>query len=160
MRGSFMSTPTVPAYRIESLSHALQQCPATHWERIRRHNKVVKKVAGLRRKKQWTTKEAPHVRHQDGTLIKPDLVVHHSTSTLVVDVGAARQRWPGKASQVLPIIVGDWSRCNGPTDEALNTGVEGELCAKRAQVVLFDPPIVWSAGSRVSQFARFLPATN
>ncbi|CAG9825828.1 unnamed protein product [Phaedon cochleariae] len=135
--------------KVESLSHVLQQCPATHWERIRRHNEVVKKVAGHCRKKQWTTEEEPHVQHQDGTLLKPDLVVHQNIRTLVVDVGvnwegnqplgvtyaakravyhnnkfseAARQRWPGKTLQVLPLIVGArgiWPRCNGPTDETL-----------------------------------------
>lgn len=82
--------PYVPAHergcragcaKIESISHILQNCPATHWERIRRHNNVVKRIAEHTRSKKWATENEPHVRHNDGTLYKPDLAIHKGNKT-------------------------------------------------------------------------------
>ena len=68
---------------VESLSHILQGCPVAHDERIHWHDAVVKKVAAhcIR---QGGTEEEPHVRHYDGTLYKPDLVIFQSPYRAVV----------------------------------------------------------------------------
>lgn len=58
--------------KIESLSHVLQQCPNTHWQRISRHNEIARKIERHCRR-QWPVSAEPHVRHSDGTLYKPDL---------------------------------------------------------------------------------------
>lgn len=36
--------------KTESMSHVLQQCPSVHWERIRRHNEIAKKIANHNKK--------------------------------------------------------------------------------------------------------------
>ncbi|CAH2016998.1 unnamed protein product [Acanthoscelides obtectus] len=119
--------------RVESLCHVLQQCPSTHWERIRRHNEVAKKVARHCRTKGWTTLEEPYVRHRDGTLFKPDMAIMKGDRVVVADVGvnwegniplhqiynnkkavydnakfleAARELWPNKPIEVHAIILG------------------------------------------------------
>ncbi|CAH0562778.1 unnamed protein product [Brassicogethes aeneus] len=134
---------------VESLSHVLQQCSASHGERVRRHNDVARKIAAHTRKT-WDTEEEPHVRHQDGQLYKPDIVVHKDRNTIVVCdvqvswegadglttawerkrgvyqnpkfVEAAARRWPGKTCEFTPLIIGargTWPRCNEPTERAL-----------------------------------------
>ncbi|KAK9701480.1 hypothetical protein QE152_g30561 [Popillia japonica] len=45
--------------KIESLAHVLQACPTTHYERIKRHNSIVAKVARHCRRKGWTTEVDP-----------------------------------------------------------------------------------------------------
>lgn len=53
--------------KIESLScHVLQGCKATPWDRITRHNHIVKKMTALCRSKGWSVSEEPHIRHTDG----------------------------------------------------------------------------------------------
>ena len=54
----------------------LQKCPVTHWQRIERHNAVVRKVRDHCTKKSWPVEEEPQIRHSDGTLFKPDLAIH------------------------------------------------------------------------------------
>lgn len=120
--------------KVETLCHVLQACPVTHWERIGRHNFVATKISDHARRKGWRVEEEPHVRHRDGTLYKPDLVIHRAAASIVVcdvqvswegDRGlgwsweqkrlvydqwhfmeAARERWPGKEFTFAPIIVG------------------------------------------------------
>lgn len=77
--------------KAETLNHVLQQCPVTHWPRICRHDEVLRKVYNFATRK-WPSELEPHVRHQDGTLFKPDLVVHQPDSTTVVDVAIC---WEG-----------------------------------------------------------------
>lgn len=135
--------------KVESISHVLQQCPATHWERIDRHNAIVNRIARHTREKGWTTEVEPHVRHVDGTLYKPDLAIHKAGEVIISDVSvnwegrislgqsytakravynhqkffeAARNRWPDATITVLPIIIGArgiWPRANRDTEEAL-----------------------------------------
>lgn len=72
--------------KVESLCHVLQGCPATHWERITRHNHIAKKLAAHCRTKGWSVSEEPHVRHTDGTLFKPDLIATKGQDVVVSDV--------------------------------------------------------------------------
>lgn len=118
---------------VESLSHVLQACPAAHGERVRRHDEIVKRSADHCRKR-WPTEVEPHVRHRDGRLYKPDLVIHKDDGTTVVcDVQvswegvsglgdawrrkrdvygnahfaeAAQARWPLRTFLYLPLIIG------------------------------------------------------
>lgn len=45
---------------------------------IKRHNAIVTKVADHTRQRGWQTEVEPHVRHRDGTLFKPDLMIRLS----------------------------------------------------------------------------------
>ncbi|GJQ69734.1 hypothetical protein Trydic_g10117, partial [Trypoxylus dichotomus] len=118
----------------ETLSHVLQGCPATHFERIKRHDEVVNKVAAHCRRKGWTTEVEPRIRHPDGQLFIPDLAVHLPGSSIVVcDVqvcwegqrtlaeswhrkklvydhprfhDAAKRRWTGSTIAVVPLLLG------------------------------------------------------
>lgn len=118
----------------ESLSHVIQQCPVTHWPRINRHNEVAKKIARYCRNSGLEVLEEPHVRHDDGTLYKPDLAIWTSPNTIeIVDVGvnwegnvpldqtriakknvydhrkfreAANKKWPHLSINIEPIILG------------------------------------------------------
>lgn len=120
--------------KIESLAHVLQACPTTHYERIKRHNSIVAKVARHCRRKGWTTEVEPRVRHVDGQLFIPDLAVHQPNSTLTIcDVQvcwestrtlaeswdrkrlvydnfkfreAAARKWPNLELEVLPLLLG------------------------------------------------------
>lgn len=136
-------------HKVESISHVLQACPVTHWERIHRHNEIVHKIKTHCVKHKWPVEEEPHVRHPDGTLFKPDLVIHRGDQTIVCDVqvswegnvplgvshnnkrlvydnpkfnAAAIKRWPGKPITHSPLIIGArgiWPRCNAQTEEIL-----------------------------------------
>jgi hypothetical protein len=118
----------------ETVCHILQACPVAHHSRVRRHNAVATKIATQCRRDGKEVLEEPHVRHRDGTLYKPDLVVFRSPDDAVVcdvqiswEVGssstqvwhrkrevydntkfleAARRRWPGVAFEFLPLVVG------------------------------------------------------
>lgn len=128
--------------RVESLSHVLQSCPVTHGMRIGRHDNVVKHIANHCRRKSWRTEVEPHVRHADGQLFKPDIVVHQPDRTIVCDVQvswegstpleiawerkrvvydcikfreAASKQWPNVHLEFHPIIIGArgvWPRAN------------------------------------------------
>lgn len=136
--------------KVETIAHVLQQCPTTHWERIRRHNEVAKKIAHHSRLKGWATEEERHIRHTNGTLFKLDLAITKDDAVLVIDVGiswedsqslsmtwaakkrvydqptfyeAAATRWPSKTIVVSPLILGArgiWPDCNRPTVELID----------------------------------------
>lgn len=119
--------------RVESLSHILQRCPIVHQGRIRRHNAVCKLISDYCGKK-FSTLCEPNIRHPDGTLFKPDLVVQlDSARRLVADIQiswegqnglrsvwdskrlvydnrkfleAASHKWPDQSFVFCPIIVG------------------------------------------------------
>lgn len=120
--------------RVETISHVLQGCPLTHHARVARHNEVANKISGYLRKKGFPTETEPHIRHSDGQLYKPDIVVHVSDDDSVVcDVQiawegtrplsqtwtdkrlvydnikfreAARRRWPTRQMTFLPVVIG------------------------------------------------------
>jgi hypothetical protein len=68
----------------ETVCHILQACPIAHDSRVHRHNSVATKIAVQCRKDGREVLEEPHVRHPDGTLYKPDLVVFRSATDAVV----------------------------------------------------------------------------
>jgi hypothetical protein len=133
----------------ESISHVLQTCPITHWERIRRHNEIVGKIARHCKIRGWKVEDEPHVRHRTGELFKPDLAVHQPGNLLVIadvqvswdctELGvsyerkrrkydtprfreAATNRWPGKSIAFAPVIVGArgiWPRINNERSDVL-----------------------------------------
>lgn len=135
--------------KVESLSHVIQQCPNTHWQRISRHNEIARKIQ-RHCQRQWTVDAEPHVRHPNGTLYKPDLAITQGENVIICDVGvswegtitlaqahenkkriydnqqfrqAAAIKWPQKTIIVEPIIVGArgiWPKANRPTEELLN----------------------------------------
>lgn len=79
----------------ETICHVLQGCPATHWPRIRRHNEIARKLVDLCRHKNLLFEYEPHVRHGDGTLFKPDLLIHMNQEIVIVDVQVC---WEGEIS--------------------------------------------------------------
>lgn len=127
----------------ETLSNILQQCPCTLWERIKRHDNVVKRIGTHCKALNYEVKTEPHVRHEDGTLFKPDLAIHKDgNNTIILDVGinwegsislglsylakkavynnekfltAARKRWPNRNINVLPVVIG--TRGGWPKDK-------------------------------------------
>lgn len=76
--------------RVESLSHVLQKCPATHFERIKRHDHCVSSLKKFYESKGWTTEIEPRIIDPSGKLRKPDLIF--SSSVVIVDVGI---HWEG-----------------------------------------------------------------
>lgn len=116
------------------MARILQRCPVVQPERIRRQNEVAHKIAKHCRSKGWTVEEEPHVRHPQGQLFKPDLVIHRQgLPSVVCDVQiswdgydplaeawrnksltydhpafrvAAERRWPGKTFVHLPAVLG------------------------------------------------------
>lgn len=78
--------------KVETLCHVIQGCPVTHYPRITRHNEVANKIRDHCKRKGWKVDQEPHVRHQDGTLFRPDLVIHQPDKSIVCDVQVA---WDG-----------------------------------------------------------------
>lgn len=70
----------------ETLSHVLQKCPATHYQRIKRHDHVVKIFSLAATKKGWEVEKEPQIRDRRGLLKKPDSVLYKDGELLVVDV--------------------------------------------------------------------------
>ncbi|KAJ3655441.1 hypothetical protein Zmor_014573 [Zophobas morio] len=119
---------------METVCHILQKCPVAHDERIQRHDAVVKKIAAHCVREGWRVDEEPRVRHDDGTLYKPDLVIFKTEARAVVAdaqvswetgssmqevwnkkkavygnakfLGAARKKWPNTHFTFLPVILG------------------------------------------------------
>lgn len=79
----------------ETICHVLQNCPSTHWERIRRHNEIMKKIANQAKTITSKVDLEPHVRHPDGTLFKPDIIAHTNNKAYIIDVQVC---WEGDIS--------------------------------------------------------------
>lgn len=79
----------------ESLSHVLQQCPLTHWQRIQRHDFVAKRLHKAARSTGWSAVVEPHIRGQDGILKKPDLLFIKDNTLIISDVAV---HWEGPRS--------------------------------------------------------------
>ncbi|CAL7932954.1 unnamed protein product [Xylocopa violacea] len=62
------------AGRRETLSHILQWCPVTHYQRIQRHDRATKDLASHLKKMGFDLQEAPRVNTRDNRYI-PDLLV-------------------------------------------------------------------------------------
>lgn len=81
--------------KVETLCHVLQGCRVSHWPRVQRHNEAAKKVAKHCRDSGWEVLEEPHVRHRDGTLYKPDIVLDKGSDIVICDVQVS---WEGDLS--------------------------------------------------------------
>ncbi|KAK9719198.1 hypothetical protein QE152_g22804 [Popillia japonica] len=78
--------------KTESLSHVLQGCPLTHWNRIRRHDRIVGRLRHIAESKGWIVEEERRLRLADGSLRKPDLILAEGDTVTVCDVTVA---WEG-----------------------------------------------------------------
>ncbi|CAH8502348.1 unnamed protein product [Dicrocoelium dendriticum] len=69
----------------ESVAHILQKCAITHDARCARHNRVVKRVAAIVRKKGYQAWVEPVIAKAD-SFCKPDLVIASPNQVRLVDV--------------------------------------------------------------------------
>ena len=69
----------------ETTAHIIQQCERTHGGRIKRHDAIVRVLAGALRNKGYVVTEEPHLRTVVG-LRKPDLLAVKEDCVKVVDV--------------------------------------------------------------------------
>lgn len=136
--------------RQETLCHVLQRCPATHLERIKRHDYIVHDLHKLGARYGWNVVEEPHFRTSDGLLRKPDLLFMNNDKIIISDVqvvwegprpiAAAFQsklnyysqpelistlfsKFPGKSIYIIPFVIGargTWSNCSNKLPTALN----------------------------------------
>ncbi|CAL7932906.1 unnamed protein product [Xylocopa violacea] len=65
--------------RRETLSHILQRCPVTHYQRIQRHDKATQDLSSHLKKQGFDIQEAPRVHTRDNRYI-PDLLVIDKTN--------------------------------------------------------------------------------
>lgn len=119
--------------RRETVCHVLQGCPVTHYNRIRRHDRVASLLHKYATNSGWTAEAEPRVRDANGVLYKPDLLLRKDRTIVIAEVGihwegpdllqaaynaklrsysgegfttALRQRYPAEDITVLPFIVG------------------------------------------------------
>ena len=69
----------------ESLYHISQRCPRTHGSRVSRHDKIVRYLFKLKRKREMACLREPQIP-TDNSYIKPDLIFIDSGTAYVVDV--------------------------------------------------------------------------
>lgn len=81
--------------KTESLSHVLQRCPITHWNRIRRHDRIVNLAAKMITKRDWRVEIEPRIRCASGLLKIPDLVCTKGNEVVICDVAVS---WEGPES--------------------------------------------------------------
>ena len=77
----------------ETLCHVLQNCSYGHWPRIKRHDRVVRRLRQLAERKGWIVTEEPAIRRVDGILLKPDLLMQKANRVVVCDVTVP---WEGR----------------------------------------------------------------
>lgn len=107
LRGNLLPTMGIPSNprearkcragcdRTESLSHVLQRCPTTHWNRIRRHDRIVNLAKKLFVKYGWSVEVEPRIRCASGILKIPDLVCKKEDKIVVCDAAVS---WEGPQS--------------------------------------------------------------
>lgn len=133
-------------YRKESLSHILQHCPASHWERILRHDYVVHRLARASTAKGWEVEIETRIRGTDRILRKPDIIMTKGEDVIITDVGI---HWEGPSGlrtaydnkqalyNVQPFI--DVVQRKYPNKNLLFlpmiTGARGSWCAKNIDIV-------------------------
>lgn len=104
LRGNLLPTRGIPSnpiserkcragcHRAESLSHVLQGCPATHWQRIRRHDRLVNTLKRHAVSRGWRAEVEPTFRGDDGIVKKPDLLFSKNDSIVICDVAIPWER--------------------------------------------------------------------
>lgn len=70
----------------ETVCHILQRCPLVHDLRTRRHNHIVDIVRKTARRRGFNVTVERHLRLEDGTLRKPDLILSKEGEVTVCDV--------------------------------------------------------------------------
>ena len=73
----------------ETIGHVMQNCPAVHGLRVKRHDRVVKAVRSMLERKGYAVLEEPHIPIEPGdgpAYLKPDIVVHGKGIACVLDV--------------------------------------------------------------------------
>lgn len=95
--------------RVQSLSHVFQRCPIVHYDRIKRHDHIVQKLAFHCRKKGfWEV-----TRTLDASWTQKRLVYNKAKFR-----EAAQRLWPGRTFHFFPVVVGAcgvWYGANSPT---------------------------------------------
>lgn len=119
--------------RVETLSHILQRCPLTHYERIRKHDHAAGLLGKFAAREGWLVVREPSMRDANGILHKPDMIISKNEKVIVIDVSinwetprplsehwyhkvatyteenfisAVQQRYPGSAINVTAIVLG------------------------------------------------------
>lgn len=104
LRGNLLPTQGIPSNpkeqrkcrggceRVESLSHVLQKCPVTHWNRIRRHDRIVGLLERILARKGWKVEVEPRIRCASGLLKIPDLICIKNQTLVVCDIAIS---WEG-----------------------------------------------------------------
>lgn len=74
--------------RVASLGHISQVCMATHGQRVKRHDRIVKTLAKLFQGRESVTRVLvePQLRPFQKAMLKPDLVVHTKDTIEIIDV--------------------------------------------------------------------------
>lgn len=116
--------------RTESLSHVLQRCPATHFERIKRHDRVVGHLADAARRAGWTVEVEPRLRDSEGRLRKPDLVFINNTDIITSDVGI---HWEGPE----PLEMAATDKIRHYSDGSLQRTLQGRYPGRSYSIVPF-----------------------
>ena len=77
-----------PGRKPATLGHISQTCPATHGLRVKRHDKIVKKIAGHFEKRAGTQKVLvePRLKLGAAPVRKPDLVIDTGDTVEIIDV--------------------------------------------------------------------------
>lgn len=78
--------------RRETVCHILQACPATHHQRVKRHDRVVAKLNQIAIGKGLHVEREPRIRDVAGALHIPDLIFKKDNLVLVTDVAI---HWEG-----------------------------------------------------------------
>lgn len=72
--------------RVETVCHVLQRCDATHFTRMRRHNRIVGILKRAATRCGWNVTVEPHTRDALGRPRYPDLVLEKGNGVVVADV--------------------------------------------------------------------------
>lgn len=96
--------PSNPVGSRNCRSHILQSCPLVHDARVQRHDAVVSKIAAAVRRTGTSVDVEVRVRHPDGQLYKPDLVIHQPGRKEVV-ICDVQVSWEGPRS-----LADTWTR--------------------------------------------------
>lgn len=144
LKGNLLPTRGIPANppeqrgcragcaRQESLCHVLQRCPATHWSRVKRHDRIVQLLARAASKpnSKYKVETEPRIRCSDGVLRKPDLVFLNEKSIIVCDVGI---HWEGPC----PLTDAFNQKINYYSNEAFTEGLRNKYGNKDIHITAY-----------------------
>ena len=77
----------------ETLCHVLQGCPISHWNRIKRHDRIANRLKTMAEATGWNVVEEPYLVDRNRLVLKPDLLFIKDRKVVVCDVTIA---WEGR----------------------------------------------------------------